>query len=221
MKMISKISLCLASLAMVVMFSACDSEDYSNGNSDAKQYVHVDDIQINVESVDFVMGINGTATLEALISPSTVTPQDLVWTSSNPAVVSVDNLGVLTAHSDGDAVITVSSQDHSVYKTCKVTVSHVKLTELKLNYDAYGMHEGAELNLSVTKQPANAYYQNITWKTTNSAVAVVSEGKVTAVRAGKADIIASNLDGLADTCHVTVISNTENVTFEPYNKVEW
>lgn len=221
MKIISKISLCLASLAMVSMFSACDSEDYGNGNSDAKQSVHVDDIQIKVESVDFVMGVNGTATLEALISPSTVTPQDLVWTSSNPAVVSVDNLGVLTAHSDGEAIITVSSQDYSLARTCKVTVSHVKLALLKLNYDEYNMQEGAELDLSVTKQPSNAYYQNITWKTTNSAVAVVSEGKVTAVRAGKADIIASNLDGLTDTCHVTVASNTENVTFKPYEKVEW
>ena len=221
MKMTSKISLYLASLAMVAVFSACDSEDYGNGSSSEKQYVHVDDIQIVNESMDFVMGINGTATLEAIVSPSTVSPQDLVWTSSNPAVVSVDNLGVLTAHSDGEAVITVSSQDYSLCKTCKITVSHVKLTELKLDYDDYNMQEGAEFTLSVTKQPANAYYQNITWKTTNSAVAVVSEGKVTAVRAGKADIIASNLDGLADTCHVTVISNTENVTFKPYDKVEW
>ena len=217
--MTSKIFLCIAGIAMVSFFSACESEDY--GSSSEKQYVHVDDIQINVESVDFVMGINGTATIVPQLSPSTVTSQDLIWTSSNPSVVTVDNNGVLTAHSDGEAVITIASQDRTIIKTCMVSVSHIRLTTLQLDYEDYTMQEGAEMSLSVTKQPANAYYQNIAWRTTNASVAIVENGKVTAVRAGKADIIASCLDGLEDTCHVTVKSNTENVIFNPYVKVEW
>lgn len=219
MKMTSKIFLCIASIAMASFFSACESEDY--GSSSEKQYVHVDDIQINVESVDFVMGVNGTAAIVPQLSPSTVTPQDLIWTSSNPSVVTVDNNGVLTAHSDGEAIITITSQDRTIVKTCKVSVSHIKLTTLQLDYEDYTMQEGAEITLSVTKQPANAYYQNIAWKTTNASVATVENGKVTAVRAGKVDIIASCMDGLEDTCHVTVKSNTENVIYNPYVKGEW
>lgn len=219
MKITSKIFLCLAGVAMVSFFSACESEDY--GSSSEKQYVHVDDIQINVESVDFVMGVNGTATIVPQLSPSTVTPQDLIWTSSNPSVVTVDNSGVLTAHSDGEAVITIASQDRSLVRTCKVSVSHVKLTMLQLDYEDYNMQEGGELTLSVTKQPENAYFQNVSWRTTDASIATVTEGKVTAVRAGKVDIIASCMDGLEDTCHVTVKSNTENVTYNPYVKEEW
>lgn len=204
---------------MMSFFSACESEDYGSGNE--KQYVHVDDIQINVESIDFVMGVNGAAAIVPQLSPSTVTPQDLIWTSSNPAVVTVDNNGMLTAHSDGEAVITIASQDRSLVRTCKVFVSHVKLTMLQLNYENYNMQEGGELTLSVTKQPGNAYFQNVSWRTTNASIATVTEGKVTAVRAGNVDIIASCMDGLEDTCHVTVKSNTENVTYNPYVKVEW
>ena len=219
MKITSKIFLCIAAIAMVSFFSACEKEDY--GSSSEKQYVHVDDMQINVESVDFVMGVNGTSAIVPQLSPSTVTPQDLVWTSSNPSVVTVDNNGVLTAHSDGEAIITIASQDRSIVKTCKVAESHVKLTTLKLNYDDYTLREGGVMNLSVALQPANAYYQNIAWRTEDASVATVENGKVTAVRAGKVDIIASCLDGLEDTCHVTVKSNTENITFDPYVKVEW
>lgn len=204
---------------MASFFSACESEDY--GSSSEKQYVHVDDIQINVESVDFVMGVNGTAAIVPQLSPSTVTPQDLIWTSSNPSVVTVDNNGVLTAHSDGEAIITIMSQDRSLARSCKVSVSHVKLTTLQLDYEDYTMQENAEMTLSVTKAPANAYYQNVAWRTTNASVATVENGKVTAVRAGKADIIVSCMDGLEDTCHVTVKSNTENVTFKPYEKIKW
>ena len=204
---------------MVSLFSACEKEDY--GSSSEKQYVHVDDIQINVESVDFVMGVNGTSAIVPQLSPSSVTPQDLVWTSSNPSVVTVDNNGVLTAHSDGEAVITIASQDRTIVKTCNVSVSHVKLTTLKLSYKDYTLQEGGVMNLSVALHPANAYYQNIAWRTGDASVATVENGKVTAVRAGKVDIIASCLDGLEDTCHVTVKSNTENITFDPYVKVEW
>jgi uncharacterized protein YjdB len=144
-----------------------------------------------------------------------------VWTSSNPSVVTVDNNGVLTAHSDGEAVITIASQDRTIVKTCNVSVSHVKLTTLKLSYKDYTLQEGGVMNLSVALHPANAYYQNIAWRTGDASVATVENGKVTAVRAGKVDIIASCLDGLEDTCHVTVKSNTENITFDPYVKVEW
>ena len=176
MKITSKIFLCIAAIAMVSFFSACEKEDY--GSSSEKQYVHVDDMQINVESVDFVMGVNGTSAIVPQLSPSTVTPQDLVWTSSNPSVVTVDNNGVLTAHSDGEAIITIASQDRSIVKTCKVAVSHVKLTTLKLNYDDYTLREGGVMNLSVALQPANAYYQNIAWRTEDASVATVENGKV-------------------------------------------
>lgn len=219
MKIISKIFLCIAGVAMVSLFSACESEDY--GSSSEKQYVHVDDIQINVESVDFVMGVNSTGTIVPQLSPNTVIPQDLIWTSSNPSVVTVDNNGVLTAHSDGEAVITIASPDRSLVRTCKVSVSHVKLTMLQLDYEEYALQEGGVMTLSVAKQPENAYFQNVSWRTTDASVVTVQEGKVTAVRAGKADIIVSCMDGLEDTCHVAVKSNTENVTFNPYVKVEW
>ncbi len=219
MKMISKIFLCLLGMAMLTVFSACESEDY--GTNNVQETVYVDDIKVSVESVDFVMGVNNSTTLAVVLSPSTVTPQDLIWTSSNPSVVSVDNSGVLTAFSDGEAIITISSQDRSVVKTCNVKVSHVKLSTMKLNINEYQLQEGGELTLSVTKEPNNAYFQNISWRSTDTSVAVVDNGNITAVRAGKVDIIASCLDGLEDTCHVTVLSNTGNVTFKPYEKVEW
>lgn len=204
---------------MTSFFSACESEDYGSGSSE-KKYVHVDDIQVDVESVDFMLGVNGTATIVPQLSPSTVTPQDLIWTSSNPSVVTVDNNGVLTAYSDGDAVITISSQDRSIVKTCKVAVKHVELETLKLNNNACILNEGQVMNLSVTLLPANAYYQNVAWRTDKPSVATVENGKITAVRAGTANIIVSCIDGLVDTCKVTV-SSTENVTFDPYEKVEW
>ncbi len=47
--------------------------------------------------------------LRAAVQPWSVTDRSLTWTSSNPAVASVDADGNITAHRNGQAVITATS----------------------------------------------------------------------------------------------------------------
>ena len=72
-------------------------------------------------------------------------------------------------------------------------------TELKLSVDATE-------TLTATIAPADATNQNVTWTSSNTAVATVSStGVVTAVAAGTATITATTEDGgMTATCEVTV-----------------
>lgn len=61
--------------------------------------------------------------LEYNLSPSNTSQTDIVWSSSNEAVVEVKN-GVVTGKSVGTAIITIASKDNpNVKKTCVVYVS--------------------------------------------------------------------------------------------------
>ena len=61
--------------------------------------------------------------LRAAVQPWSVTDRSLTWTSSNPAVASVDADGNITAHRNGQAVITATSTaGASKAASCTVTV---------------------------------------------------------------------------------------------------
>jgi len=63
---------------------------------------------------------------------------------------------------------------------------------------------GNVINLTATVAPGNASLRNVVWSSTNTAVATVSGGQVTALAAGECDIVAACLDKQA-LCHVTVL----------------
>lgn len=67
--------------------------------------------------------------LQAEIRPWCLSDRTILWSSSNPEIVSVDKAGVLTAQKDGTAVITATSLlDDAVKDTCVVTVCHNDFT---------------------------------------------------------------------------------------------
>ncbi len=65
--------------------------------------------------------------------------------------------------------------------------------------------EGGQVALTATVLPETAGNKNVTWSSDNQAVATVTDGVVTAVAEGKANIIVTTEDGgKKDTCVVTV-----------------
>lgn len=60
--------------------------------------------------------------LTAVITPSDATNTNVVWTSSDTEVASVDATGKVTARSAGTAVITVTTEQNGYTATCKVVV---------------------------------------------------------------------------------------------------
>lgn len=60
--------------------------------------------------------------LTAIITPSDATNTNVLWTSSDSEVASVDATGKVTARSAGTAVITVTTEQNGYTATCKVVV---------------------------------------------------------------------------------------------------
>ena len=67
--------------------------------------------------------IGASITLKATVLPSTATDKSVSWTSTNPAVASVDQTGEVTARSKGFTRITVTTNDQGKTASCAITVS--------------------------------------------------------------------------------------------------
>ena len=80
---------------------------------------------IDLNSYSRTMEALETFQLTATAYPSTAVDRRVSWSSSDPAIASVDANGLVTAYKKGSAVITVSAMDgSSVTATCKITVAN-------------------------------------------------------------------------------------------------
>lgn len=126
----------------------------------------------------------------------------ITWTSSNTAVVSVDENGKLTAVSEG--VATVTAKVDNAEATCSVTVTPAPITEITLNKTELTLSlagDTASDQLSVT---TDINGKPITWTSSDPGIASVnSQGKVTAISMGTVTITAQVEEAQA-TCTVTV-----------------
>ncbi len=153
--------------------------------------------------------IGQSATLTARVEPGNAQNRNVTWSSSNTAVATVDN-GVVTAVGEGTAVITVTTEDGGKTATCTVTVdidTSVPVEGVSLDITSlYMTKAGQSAKLTATVEPANAQNKNVTWSSSNTAVATVDNGVVTAVGNGTAVITVTTEDGSKTaTCTVTVL----------------
>ena len=91
----------------------------------------------------------------------------------------------------------------------------VAVTGVTLNPNVMNLNIGATGMLTADVVPANATNMNVTWSSSNNAVATVSSGGlVTAVSAGNATITVTTVDGnFSAQCVVTVPQSSQ--TFQP------
>ena len=122
---------------------------------------------------------------------------ELLWRSSDETIAKVSAKGVVTAVSDGEAIITCTASDDE-YIYAEATVN-VVLPVKKLEIDAPEVtlilserdSDAADITLNCTTVPENAYIQDVTWSSSDEKIATVDEyGNAHAVAPGKVKITA-------------------------------
>lgn len=123
-----------------------------------------------------------------------------VWSSSDDTVARVSASGMVTAVSAGDAVITCSAADDEyIFATADIQVV-LPVTAVKFDESAHTLllsdnSADAEFTFVPAIEPSDAFCQDVTWSSSNEAVAAVDEnGTVTAIAPGTAVITALSED---------------------------
>ena len=152
-------------------------------------------IKLNKTSVNLTVG--ETTSIIATILPENATNKSIVWTSSDNSIAEINN-GKITAKKAGTAKITAKITNTSLSATLTVKVINQKVTGITLNQSngvIYTNNANKSVNLQATVYPANAYNKEVTWTSSNTNVATVSKGVVTAINPGTATITATTQDG--------------------------
>ena len=141
----------------------------------------------------------------ALTVPAVAEGQTVTFQSTRKAVAAVSDAGVITGKKKGKAVVSVLI-DGVEAGSCAVTVMAApKSVTMSKKTLTLKPGESATLKAKLSKKSAS----RITWTSSNTAVATVSEsGEVTAVAAGKATITAKAFNGKKATCKLTVKSGS-------------
>lgn len=187
-----------------------DSTEPSGGDSEQK--VPCTDISLSNLTIEF-QSAGGTYTLKAVTSPENTT--DVVtFVSSDPAVVTVTEDGILTAVGPGEAVITVTCGD--VVKECRIICSFGgsdpvddPTFEFAFNTRYVDEYTGKyDITLSTLGTTWRAYPSDmtydpaeITWVSDDTAVCTVENGIVTVVGPGTTEIHAQ-YNGISYSCIV-------------------
>ena len=167
----------------------------------ATKSVALKSISLNKKAM--TLNVSKTATLKVTFNPTNTTVRKKVtWKSSNTSIATVTSAGKVTAKKPGTATITATVNGKKA--TCKVTVK-APITKVSMNKSSVSVDKGKTAVLSASYAPANTTdSKTVTWKSSNTNVATVSNGKVTAKKAGTATITAK-IGTKTATCKVTVV----------------
>lgn len=159
------------------------------------------------------LAVGGSVALTATLTPENATDA-VVWSSNNTKIAEVSNNGTVTAKALGTATITATVGSYAA--TCEVTVA-VPVTGVSLDKATMSLTAGSTGTLTATITPENATNKNLTWISDNEAVVAVSDGVVSAVAAGTANITVTTADGgKTATCVVTVTRRSSSSSRPSY-----
>jgi uncharacterized protein YjdB len=136
----------------------------------------------------------------------------VTWSSSNKKIATVSSKGVVKGVKKGNCKITAKAGKKSY--TCKVTVKQ-PVTSVKLNKTSASLEAGNIVTLKATASPSTANTKTVTWSSSDTSIATVSdEGVVKGVGNGTATITAIAKDGSGKqaSCKVTVFGVKDQST---------
>lgn len=185
------------------IYVTLDSDNEISDSCVVNVYQPVSSIQLNESSKSIKVG--ESFELLATVFPEDADNKEVVWSSDNVEMASVEN-GHVTAKKPGVVNICVSSEENkNIFDCCELSIIQ-PVTGISLNYSNYTLEGiGETMQLQPTVYPEDASNKEVNWRSSNENVCIVSNGIVVAVGYGVSVIIATTADGgFLASCTITV-----------------
>ncbi len=120
---------------------------------------------ISLSQTSVEMKYDGKVQLEVICSPSDLeVPPELVWTSENEKVATVDQFGLVSGNNIGETNIKVKTTDGKFEATCRVTITPktilFKLPVIQLGKDRSFVKASESRVLRLEKEESLLYFSN-------------------------------------------------------------
>ncbi len=158
--------------------------------------------KVNLSHTEMLLAKGYSIALGASVLPVNADDKTISFESSNEAVVSVAEDGLVTGIAIGEADV------YAIAANGVMSKCHVKVVDkaLYLDLNEAVMAEGAVRKLVLSRVPEDGFSGNVSWTSSNTDVVTVSDGTVTAVGEGNAKVTASIGEFTAE-CAVEVVGS--------------
>ena len=188
--------------SVVITAKAVDGGFTATCRITVEKKIPVTGVSLDRSSVSVKVG--GTFQFIGMVTPSNASEKRIKWSSDNTAVATISSSGVLTGVKAGSAVITATSYDGNFTAKCKVSVVKA-VTGISLTSSSAKIAVGKSKTLTYNLFPSDATNKAVTWSSSNTDVATVSNGIITARKAGSTVVTVKSVDGgFSAACNVTV-----------------
>lgn len=159
------------------------------------------------------MGVEYAQTVGAeFFPPDADDIPDVVWSSSNPQVATVDAGGKVVSHAAGECTITLSGKETSA--SVHLTILP-QIENIELSLEEVACYVGEVIPIDVKIAPGNAYNKEIGWWTSDKMVAVVEttatgDFRIRAVGIGQCTLTCRAKEGSAGASVEMFVDSTFN-----------
>lgn len=154
--------------------------------------------------------------LKAVLAPANTTSTDLVWTSTDTSIATVDETGLVTLKRAGTTYITVQPKESisdQIRAECRLTVVQSS-TSLTFAEKEMSLSVGEQKEIKYTLLPENST-SVITWNSLDTSIASVNNtGMVTAVKVGQTYITAVTEEGYVASCLIKVTQQATGIILD-------
>lgn len=183
-------------LVFFVLFNvSCDNDE---------DVINVSSVKLSASKVTLIEGEKQK--VEVKISPSNSTNIDLIWSSENKAVATVDETGMVTAVKEGETKISAESES-GVKGSINIQVKKKSIDVQSIAFDKNDiqLEIGGKYELKVSFVPENASDKTLSWESSDPLVVEVDDnGVIKAIKDGDAIITAKTSNNMVQKCNVTV-----------------
>ena len=172
--------------------------------------IQIENIELSIDNTTINKG--DTKKLNVKIIPEEAKDLEVVYTSSNPNVVTVDNNGNIKGISSGEAVITVKAKNSNAQAQINIKV-YSKVTGIVVNENDVSIQIGDSFKLKAEVEPDDADNKEISYISENTDIAIVEEdGTIIGKKEGKTKIIISSKENpsIYKECVITVVRKMED-----------
>ncbi len=177
---------------------------YNGKEATCKVTVKADPSWVKVNKSSTTISVGQTATLSAVL-PDGAGAAKRTFRTSNSSIVKMNKTnwqGEFKGVKPGTAWVTVRLYNGKE-ASCKVTVIK-PVTSVRLSSTGITLERGDTRKLTAYITPSDATQKSVTWSSSDTSVATVSGGTVTAKNPGTAKITVKSHNGKTATCTVTV-----------------
>lgn len=179
-------------------------------NVSVKPPVEIEKIELSIDNN--VLQKGETKKLEVKILPEEASSHKVIYSSSKPSIVAVDDKGNITGIHSGIATITAKSEENDVQFKIDIIV-YSKVTDIILDQTEIYMQIDDTFKINGIINPDDANEKGILYVSENNDIAIVDEtGTITAKQIGETNIIASSKENsnIKSECKVIVVRKMDD-----------